>query len=71
MELDFAKLGGLVPARIPMGMPVNTRDPSDPMGGNHWAGKRFVAPLTEIDPAGSVMFTARLSPSKPVRRGLT
>jgi diacylglycerol O-acyltransferase / wax synthase len=48
------ELGGLVPARIPMGMPVNTRDPSDPMGGNHWAGTRFSAPLDVTDPAARV-----------------
>ncbi|WP_312030098.1 wax ester/triacylglycerol synthase domain-containing protein [Actinomycetospora sp. TBRC 11914] len=59
-----ALLGGLrryhlaldapVPAYIPMGMPVNTRDPSDPMGGNRWAGIRFAAPLDDVDPAARI-----------------
>ncbi|MDT7742947.1 MAG: diacylglycerol O-acyltransferase / wax synthase [Actinomycetota bacterium] len=44
-------LGAPVPARIPVGMPVNTRDPSDPMGGNHWAGTRFAVPLDDVDAA--------------------
>ncbi len=44
-------LGAPVPSRIPVGMPVNTRDPSDPMGGNHWAGTRFAVPLDDVDAA--------------------
>ncbi len=44
-------LGAPVPSRIPMGMPVNTREPSDPLGGNHWAGTRFAAPLDDVDAA--------------------
>ncbi len=48
------ELGAPVPARIPMGMPVNTRDPSDPVGGNRWAGTRFAAPLDDADPAARI-----------------
>ena len=44
-------LGATVPARIPVGMPVNTREPSDPMGGNRWAGTRFAVPLDDVDAA--------------------
>jgi diacylglycerol O-acyltransferase len=44
-------LGAEVPARIPVGMPVNTRDRSDPVGGNHWAGLRFAVPLDDVDAA--------------------
>lgn len=47
-------LGVPVPEHVPMGMPVNTRDRSDPVGGNHWAGTRFAAPLDEADPAARV-----------------
>ena len=47
-------LGVPVPARIPVGMPVNTRDRSDPMGGNHWAGTRFAVPLDDIDAAARI-----------------
>lgn len=41
---------GRVPASIPVGMPISTRDRGDPVGGNHWAGTRFAAPLDEPDP---------------------
>jgi diacylglycerol O-acyltransferase len=47
----YHRRSGTVPEQVPMGMPVNTRDDDDPLGGNHWAGKRFAAPLDEIDPA--------------------
>ena len=47
-------LGVPVPDRIPVGMPVNTRDRSDPMGGNHWAGTRFALPLDDVDTAARI-----------------
>jgi hypothetical protein len=38
-----------------MGMPVNTRDRDDPVGGNHWAGTRFAAPLGDADPVARIL----------------
>ncbi len=51
MRRYHVALGVPVPARIPVGMPVNTRERSDPMGGNHWAGTRFAVPLDDVDAA--------------------
>ncbi|MDL5159684.1 wax ester/triacylglycerol synthase domain-containing protein [Actinomycetospora termitidis] len=45
------RMGEPVPARVPVGMPVNTRVGSDALGGNHWAGLRFAAPVGEDDAA--------------------
>jgi len=42
---------GVVPAEIPIGMPVNLRARGDAPGGNRWAGTRFAVPLAEPDPA--------------------
>ncbi|MCD2195749.1 WS/DGAT domain-containing protein [Actinomycetospora endophytica] len=50
----YHRRSGEVPASVPLGMPVNTRDDADPLGGNHWAGKRFAAPLDELDPAARI-----------------
>jgi diacylglycerol O-acyltransferase / wax synthase len=50
----YHRRSGSVPESVPLGMPVNTRGDEDPLGGNHWAGKRFVAPLDEGDPAARV-----------------
>lgn len=45
---------GAIPEHLAVGMPVNTRDLDDPVGGNHWAGTRFAAPLGDADPATRV-----------------
>lgn len=45
---------GAIPQHLAMGMPVNTRDADDPVGGNHWAGTRFAAPLGDADPAARI-----------------
>lgn len=42
---------GPVPGHVSVGMPMNTRESGDALGGNHWAGLRFAAPLDEPDPA--------------------
>lgn len=47
-------LGAPVPDAIPMGMPVNTRDDSEPIGGNRWAGTRFAGPLDDAEPAARI-----------------
>ncbi|HTF45819.1 MAG TPA: wax ester/triacylglycerol synthase domain-containing protein [Pseudonocardia sp.] len=39
---------------MPMAIPISLRDSSDPMGGNRFAGARFVAPLGEPDPAARI-----------------
>lgn len=46
---------GAIPGHLAMGMPVNTRDRDDPVGGNHWAGTRFAAPLGDVDPADRIL----------------
>jgi diacylglycerol O-acyltransferase / wax synthase len=50
----YHQRSGAVPENVPVGMPVNTRDEDDPLGGNHWSGKRFSAPLDELDPAARI-----------------
>jgi len=51
---DYHARFGRVPASVPTGMPISTRTRSDPMGGNHWAGTRFAAPLDEPDPGARI-----------------
>ncbi|MEI2777987.1 MAG: wax ester/triacylglycerol synthase domain-containing protein [Tetrasphaera sp.] len=41
--------GHVVP-QIPISIPVSTRRPGDPLGGNQFTGVRLVAPLGETDP---------------------
>lgn len=41
---------GVTVAHIPMAIPVSLRTDNDPMGGNKFAGARFVAPVGEPDP---------------------
>lgn len=50
----YHRRAGEVPQSLPVGMPVNTRGETDPLGGNRWSGKRFAAPLDEPDPAARV-----------------
>ncbi|MFC5063462.1 wax ester/triacylglycerol synthase domain-containing protein [Actinomycetospora atypica] len=45
---------GVVPENVSVGMPMNTRGSDDALGGNHWAGLRFAAPLRETDPAARI-----------------
>jgi diacylglycerol O-acyltransferase len=65
MRRYHVALGAPVPARIPMGMPVNTREPSDPVGGNHWAGTRFAVPLDDVDA------TTRIAQVREIVRAVT
>ncbi|GLZ55951.1 diacylglycerol O-acyltransferase [Actinomycetospora sp. NBRC 106378] len=48
------RMGVPVPERVPVGMPMNTRVASDALGGNHWAGLRFAAPVGEDDAAARI-----------------
>jgi WS/DGAT/MGAT family acyltransferase len=41
---------GVAVEHLPMAIPVSLRTADDPMGGNRFAGARFVAPVGEADP---------------------
>lgn len=41
---------GVTVEHLPMAIPVSMRTADDPMGGNRFAGARFVAPVGEADP---------------------
>lgn len=45
---------GVTLAYLPMAIPVSLRTDQDPMGGNKFAGARFVAPVGEADPAARI-----------------
>jgi len=39
---------------IPIGMPISLRKENEHLGGNRFAGARFLAPLAEVDPAARI-----------------
>jgi len=41
---------GLPVETLPLGMPISTRRPDDPVGGNHFVGGLLAAPIGEPDP---------------------
>lgn len=40
--------------RLPLAIPISLRSPTDPMGGNRFAGARFAAPVSEPDPQARI-----------------
>jgi len=40
--------------QMPIAIPISLREEHDPMGGNRFAGARFVAPVGEADPAARI-----------------
>jgi WS/DGAT/MGAT family acyltransferase len=46
----YHEIHGTVVDRLPIGIPISLRSDDSPLGGNKFAGARFAAPLSEMDP---------------------